>query len=67
MIDRSALEDRIIRSFNRFPEQPATSSLSALRKRLVGEVFGDADDVAATLDPAFEVVINTALRVPLDA
>jgi hypothetical protein len=30
-----------------------------LRERLLGELFGDADAVAATLDPDFELVMHT--------
>ena len=37
------------------------------RQRLIGELFGDADIVAATFDPAFEVVIHageTSVTLP---
>jgi hypothetical protein len=32
--------------------------LQVLRKRLVGELFGDAEDVAATFDPTFTVMMH---------
>ncbi len=59
MIAETSLQSRICGSFDLFREQPASRALTALRKRLVGELFGDADDVAATLDPAFEVVMHS--------
>ncbi|WP_406813413.1 hypothetical protein [Mycobacterium sp. M23085] len=34
--------------------------IAVLRKRLVGELLGDANAVAATLDPAFELVMHTS-------
>ena len=33
--------------------------LQVLRKRLVGELFGDAEDVAATFDPTFTVMMHS--------
>jgi hypothetical protein len=59
MTAETSLESRIVGSFDRFRELPASPSLKSLRKRLVGELFGDTDAVAATFAPAFEVVIHS--------
>jgi hypothetical protein len=73
-IDRQAsdgvhpmLERRILESFDRFRDLPAGPSLKSLRQRLVGELFGDSADVAATFDPAFEVLSHggeRSVRIP---
>jgi hypothetical protein len=73
-IDRQAsdgvhpmLESRILESFDRFLDLPASPSLKSLRQCLVGELFGDAADVAATFDPAFEVLSHggeRSVRIP---
>ena len=52
------LETRIVRSFDRYGQQSTPPLLKVLRRRLFGELFGDADTVTATLDPAFEVVMH---------
>jgi hypothetical protein len=53
----TSLEARIVESFDRL--RPDSPSLRVLRRRLIGELFGDADDVAATLDPEFTVVMHS--------
>jgi hypothetical protein len=55
----TSLESRIIGSFHRFRDLPATPALNAFRKPLVGELLGDTNQVAETFDPAFEVVMHS--------
>ena len=63
----TALQSRILRSFDRYRQPSASPSLKALGKRLVGELLGETEFVTATLDPAFEVVMHsggTAVTLP---
>jgi hypothetical protein len=65
-----SLEARIVQSFERLVRPSASPLVQVLRKRLVGELFGDAEVVAATFDPAFTVVMHsgeTPLTLPGDA
>ena len=52
-------ESRILRSLSPFRERTQSPQLDGLRKRIVGELIGDADAVAETLDPAFELVMHS--------
>jgi hypothetical protein len=54
------IERRIMQAFNRIDDLlPAGVTSAALRERLLGELFGDADRVTATLDPNFELVMHS--------
>ena len=53
------LESRILRSLRRLREHPGSPQLDALYTRVVGELLGDAEAVATTLDPAFELVMHS--------
>ena len=59
MFTDTSVESRILRAFGRFDEHRGGPFIAVLRKRLLAELFGDADAVAATLDPAFELVMHT--------
>ena len=56
------LESRILLSLSPFRERTQSPQLDGLRKRIVGELIGDADAVAETLDPAFELVMHSGDR-----
>jgi hypothetical protein len=56
MAIENSLQSRILKSFERYRQPSASASTKALGKRLVGELLGETEYVAATLDPAFEVV-----------
>jgi hypothetical protein len=59
MATENALQSRILKSFDRYRQSSSSASMKALGKRLVGELFGETEYVAATLDPAFEVVMHS--------
>jgi len=54
------IESRIMQAFNHIDHLlPADATSAALRERLLGELFGDADRVIATLDPDFGLVMHS--------
>lgn len=55
----SCVESRILRAFDDVDGEHGGPLVAVLRVRLLGELFGDADMVAATLAPDFELVMNT--------
>ena len=56
----AVIHDRIINSFKRIDEMPEGGAIrSVLRTRLVAELFGDGDGVAATLEPGFELAMHS--------
>jgi hypothetical protein len=59
MSTENPLHSRILKSFDRYNQPSASPSTRALGKRLVGELLGETAYVAATLDPAFEVVMHS--------
>ena len=59
MTTETSLQDRILRSLRRLREHADGPQLDALHKRIVGELLGDAEAVATTLDPAFELVMHS--------
>jgi hypothetical protein len=56
---QNSLQSRILKSFGRYRQPSVSPSMKALGKRLVGELLGETEYVAATLDPAFEVVMHS--------
>jgi hypothetical protein len=67
MATENSLQSRILKSFDRCRQPSASASMKALGKRLVGELLGETEYVAATLDPAFEVVMysgGTTVTLP---
>jgi hypothetical protein len=54
-----SVETRVLRAFRDIDGGHGGPLIAVLRMRLLGELFGDADAVAATLDPAFELVMHT--------
>jgi hypothetical protein len=55
----SAVETRILQAFRDIDGGHGGPLIAVLRERLLGELFGDADAVAATLDPDFELAMHT--------
>lgn len=55
----SSVETRVLHAFRGIDGGRGGPLIAALRERLLGELFGDADAVAATLDPDFELVMHT--------
>jgi hypothetical protein len=63
----ASVESRILDAFCQIDGQTGSPALAVLRARLVAELFGDVDAVAATLDPGFELVMHsrgTTLTLP---
>ncbi len=59
MAAENSLESRILKSFDRYRQPSANASMKALGQRLVGELLGETEYVAAALDPTFEVVMHS--------
>jgi hypothetical protein len=59
MATENSLQTRILKSFDRYRQSSASPSMKVLGRRLVGELLGETEYVAATLDPAFEVVMHS--------
>jgi hypothetical protein len=59
MVAENSLQSRILKSFDRYRQPSASALMKARGKRLVGELLGETEYVAATLDPAFEVVMHS--------
>jgi hypothetical protein len=55
----SSVETRILHAFRDIDGKHGGPLIAVLRVRLLGELFGDADAVAATLEPDFELVMHT--------
>jgi hypothetical protein len=56
----AVIHDRIVDSFKSIDELPERDAIkSVLRGRLIAELFGDGDGVAATLEPDFELVMHS--------
>ena len=55
----SSVETRVLHAFRGIDGGHGGPLIAALRERLLGELFGDADAVAATLNPDFELVMHT--------
>lgn len=55
----SSVQTRVLQAFRGIEGRQGGPLIAVLRERLLGELFGDADAVAATLDPAFELVLHT--------
>jgi hypothetical protein len=54
-----SVENRVLHAFRDIDGGHGGPLIAVLRVRLLGELFGDADAVAATLEPDFELVIHT--------
>jgi hypothetical protein len=53
------VETRVLHAFRGIDGGHGGPLIAVLRKRLIGELLGDAEAVAATLDASFELVMHT--------
>ncbi|MDT5329422.1 MAG: hypothetical protein QOF31_719 [Mycobacterium sp.] len=63
MATENALQSRILKSFDHYRQSSSSASMKALGKRLVGELLGETEYVAATVTlPGSMIAAGVAAR-----